>query len=133
MANTLEKIKNLKKVKGFDADEFDGVKSKIAEIVLTEVETRKAGNGNEFESQNLIIKSANLGSDEKNPIVALEYISLKRDKETGEFGIPENTNSNAMKFLRYFKAESFDQVIGKEIMIVKRSKPTGEFLGIHYG
>lgn len=133
MVNNLENLKNLKKVKSFDIEEFDGVKSKVKEVILTDVEIKNFGSGDQ-KVQQLIIKSENLGDNEEKPIQAIEYISLKYDSETEQFGIPENAKSKAMKFLNYFKVESFDEVIGKECMIVKRVKENGsEFLGIHYG
>lgn len=132
MAKNLEQLRNLKKVKGFDIEEFDGVKSTIKEVLLSEIEKKDFGRGL-VETRQIIVKSANLGDSEEHPIQAIEYISLKKDIETGEFGIPENPKSKAMNFLRYFKADSFDEVIGKECMIIKRVNERGEFLGIHFG
>lgn len=133
MASNLEELKNLKKVKSFDIDEYDGKKSKIEEVELTKIEQKDFGSGLQ-ETRQIIIRTLNLDENEEQPIQAQEYISLKQDKETKEFGIPENPNSKAMKILNYFKVKTFDELVGKDCMIVKRVKENGkEFLGIHYG
>ncbi len=133
MASNLEELKNLKKVKSFDIDEYDGNKSKIKEVELTKIEQKDFGQGLQ-DTRQIIVRTESLDDNEEQPIQALEYISLKKDVETGEFGIPENPKSNAMKMLNYFKVKTFDELVGKECMVVKRVKENGkEFLGIHYG
>lgn len=132
MTNNVEQLKSLKKVKGFDIDSYDGTKSKIGSVELSEIKNLDFGRGLTSTRQ-LIIKSENITESESNPILVTEYIPLKFDEETKEFGIPENVNSKAMKFLAYFKVNSFDEVIGKECMIVKRVTDKGNFLGIHMG
>jgi hypothetical protein len=130
--SSLEELKNLKKVKGFDIEEFNGVKSKIAEVELTDVE-EKVFNGKKTIVRQIIVKTENLIDGKENPIQAIEYVPLKFDKENNEFGIPENSESKAMKMLAFFKAKSFDELIGKECLVVKRVKGDREFLGIQYG
>lgn len=132
MASSLEELKNLKKVKGFDIEEFNGIKSKIAEVTLTEIE-EKVFNGKKTLTRQIIVKSANLVDSTDNPIQATEYVPLKLDKETNEFGIPENSESKAMKMLAFFKVKSFDEIIGKDCLIVKRVNKDREFLGIQFG
>lgn len=127
-----EKLKNLKKVKSFDYGEFDGVKTTIENVTLTEVETKDFGEG-EQEVQQIIVETMNVGDNEEKPTVGREFISLKKDVD-GIFGIPENANSKAMKFLKYFEVSTFDELIGKKCMIVVRvNTKDKKTLGIHYG
>lgn len=126
-------LKDLKKVKSFDVDEFDGVKSTIESVELLDVEKKDFGDG-EQELRQILIKSANLEPKNEKGIYASEYVGLKKDPETQEWGIPENPGSKAMKFLKYFKAEDFEDIKGKECLIVKRESKNGKtLLGIHHG
>lgn len=123
-------LKNLKKVKGFDIEEFNGVKSVIEVVELSDIEEKDFGDGL-VQTRQIIVKSANLSESDKE-LRAVEFISLKYDTETKEFGIPENPNSKAMKFLNYFKVDNFEDLKGKECLIVKKAKGEKTFLGISH-
>lgn len=124
-------LKNLKKVKSIDIEEFDGVKSKIEDVVLMDAETKNFGDG-DTEVRQLKIISEKLNT-EGNEIRASEFVALKKDEESGEWGIPDNSNAKAMKVLNYFKVDNFEDLKGKECMVVKRVKNDKQFLGIHHG
>lgn len=123
-------LKNLKKVKSFDFDKYDGMKSNVASVEETDVEKKDFGEG-EKEVKQLVISTENLESEEK-PVYAKEFIALKKDDD-GEWGIPENTNSKAMKVLKYFNVDNFADLIGKECMVVKRVNGDKTILGIYGG
>jgi hypothetical protein len=124
-------LKNLKKIKSFDIEEFDGVKSKIADVLLLDVEVKNFGDGDK-EIRQLKIITERLNA-EGEPLIATEFVALKKDLDTNEWGIPDNTDAKAMKFLNYFKVGDFDELKGKECRVVKRVKNDKSFLGIHYG
>lgn len=125
-------LKNLKKVKGFDIEKYDGVTSKIGEVELLDIKEKDFGNGL-VQTRQIKVSSENLNS-EGEEVFATEYVSLKLDKKTNIFGIPENSESVAMKFLKYFKVNDFEELKGVKCSIVKRiGKNNKEFLGIHFG
>lgn len=126
----MSELKNLKKVKSFDIDEFDGVKSTIEIVELSDIQTKDFGNG-EQKVRQIILKSENLNKDSDKEIRAIEYISLKYDEDLKEFGIPESPKSKAMQVLNYFKVDNFEDLKGKKCIIVKRAKGDKTFLGIH--
>jgi len=125
-------LKNLKKVESFDYDEYDGKKSRIANVEELDVETKDFGDGAK-EIKQLLITTENLSTDEDNPVIAREYVALKKDYKTGEWGIPSAQDSKAMKILNYFKVSNFSDLIGKECMAVKRVKGDRTFLAIYGG
>ena len=125
-------LKNLKKVKSFNIDEFDGMNVKIGEVILMDVEQKDFGDGLK-EVRQIRILTENLSKEGQEEIKAGEYVGLKKDLTTGEWGYPDGSNSKAMKVLNYFKVNSFDELIGKKCMVVKRVNDNKEFLGIHFG
>jgi len=124
-------LKNLKKVKVFDIGEYSGMDSIIELVELEEIKTADFGKG-PVDTRQIKISSANLNKEGKE-IRAVEYISLKFDTESKEFGIPDSPNSKAMKFLKFFEVNNFDELKNKKCMIVKRVKGDKSFLGIHNG
>ena len=124
-------LKNLKKVKSIDIEQYDGTKSKIANVELLDVQTRDFGEG-EVETRQILITTENLDTSGEVEITAREYVSLKQDKE-GEWGIPDSKNSVATKILTFFNINSFDELAGKEVMVVRKIKGTKTVLGIHFG
>jgi hypothetical protein len=128
-------LKNLKVVSSFNYDLYDGVKSSIDSVELQPRETKDFGKGN-VEVQQVIVTTKNLAKKGKE-VIAKEYISLKLDSETNEFGIPDGADSIAQKFLKYFKVSNLTELEGKECMVVKRVKERkgkeSTLLGIHHG
>lgn len=127
----MEDLKSLKKVKGFDISEYQNKSSKIENVEMLDAESKDFGDGVKQVRQ-LKITSANL-SENGEPVKAIEFVALKLDVESNEWGIPENPDSKAMKVLNYFEVEDFSELIGKECLVVKRVKGDKSFLGIHYG
>jgi hypothetical protein len=125
-------IKDLKTVKSFDIDKYDGIKVKIEAVELTPIEVKNFGNGDK-EVQQIVVKTENIADKGEKEIQVIEYISLKKDSETGKFGIPDSKKSNAQKMLAYFEADNFEELVGKEVRIVKKLTDKGTFLGFHYG
>lgn len=125
-------IKDLKTIKSFDIDKYDGKKVEIESVELSPIETKNFGDG-EKEVQQIIIKTKNIADVGEKEVKVIEYISLKKDIETGEFGIPDSKKSNAQKMLQYFRVNTFDELIGQEVRIVKKLTEKGTFLGFHYG
>lgn len=125
-------IKDLKTIKSFDIDKYDGKKVEIESVELSPIETKNFGDG-EKEVQQIIIKTKNISDVGEKEVKVIEYISLKKDIETGEFGIPDSKKSNAQKMLQYFRVNTFDELIGQEVRIVKKLTEKGTFLGFHYG
>jgi len=127
----MTELSNLKKVKSFDIEQFDGLKSTIGSVELMDVETKDFGDGAK-EVRQVLVKSTNLGDNVDKPICASEYIGLKKD-EDGNWGMADAKNSKAMRFLSYFKVENLEDLNGKECLIVKRDKGNKDILGIHFG
>jgi len=125
-------IENLKTVQSFDIDKYDGVRAKIEKVELSPIEMKNFGEGDK-EVQQIIITTSNIADENEKAINIIEYISLKKDIETGEFGIPENSKSKAQKMLKYFKVTNFKDLIGKEVRVCKKVTDKGTFLGFHYG
>lgn len=124
-------LKNLKKIKSFDIGEFDGVKSQIADVLMLDAEVKNFGDG-EKEVRQIKVITEKL-NEEGEPITAGEFVALKKDPDTNEWGIPDNPDAKAMKFLNYFQVNDFEALKGKECMVVKRVKNGKSFLGIHFG
>lgn len=124
-------LKNLKKVKSIDLSEYEGTKTTIAKVELLDAETKDFGDG-AVEVRQILIETANLSDDEKRPITVKEWVSLKQD-EDGEWGIPDGKNSKAMKILKFFAVENFDDLIGKQCLVVKRVSGDRITLGISMG
>lgn len=123
--DNLEKIKNLKKVKTFDIDKYDGVVTKIANVELLEVEEKTFGDDKVL-TQQILIETENIGTEEM-PVVVKNWINLKFDKNTEEFGIPDSPKSEAMKFLRFFEVDDLTQLVGVKCQVVKKLKDDGSF------
>lgn len=124
-------LKNLKKVKSFDFDKYDGMQSKIASVEETSEEVKDFGDGQKAVKQ-LIVSTENLSESEDEPVYAKEYVGLKKDSN-GEWGIPENVNSKAMKIMKYFNVDNFADLVGKECRVVKRINGEKTILGIYGG
>lgn len=123
---------NLDKVKSFDIDKFDGEKVKVASVELLDVEKKDFGDGLK-EVRQVLIMTEPLEGEGENAVTAREYVPLKKNQETGKFGMPENANSMAMKMLNFFKIEDLGDLVGTEIMVVKKMKKERAVLGIHFG
>jgi hypothetical protein len=121
-------LKDLKKVKTFNVEEFDGLKTKIASVVMTDIKIWEG-----TESRQLEITTEKVKSEKGIEIEVKEWINLKKDNESNEWGIPDNSDSNAMKFLTFFQVSNFEEVIGKDCMIVKKIRKDKSVLGIRYG
>ena len=127
----MSELKSLKKLKSVDIEEFNGVKSKIASVELSDVEEKDFGEGKQLVRQ-IKVTTENLSEDKDKPITATEYISLKN--EDGEWGYSESPKSKAMKFLTFFKVNSFDELVGKDCVAIIKMKENGkQFLGISHG
>ncbi len=124
-------LKNLKQIKSIDLEEFDGTQSKIASVTLLDPQTKDFGEG-EVETRQILIETENLSKDSDVKITAREYISLKKDSD-GEWGIPTSKNSKATKVLNFFKINSFDELEGKECLVVRKVSGDRTLLGIHVG
>lgn len=124
-------LKNLKKVKSIDLSEYEGTKTTIEKVELLDVEEKDFGEG-KVEVRQILIETANLSDDEKKPIRVKEWVSLKKD-EDGEWGIPDGKNSKATKILKFFEVENFDDLIGKQCLIVKKVSGDRTTLGISMG
>ena len=124
-------LKNLKKIKSIDIDEFNGIKSKIGTVKLEDVETKDFGKGLQ-EVRQVLIESEVLNDDKERPITAREYVSLR--KIDGEWGFSDSPKAKAQKMLNFFKVSSFDELQGKSIVINKKQRDNGkEFLGFGFG
>lgn len=125
-------LKDLKTVKSFDIQEYNRVKTKIASVELSEVESKDFGKGL-TEVQQILVKTENLAKGGEKEFQVIEYISLSKDVETNEFGIPSSMKSKAQKILTSFKVSNFDDLIGKECVVVRTIKDNGkEYLKISY-
>ena len=118
-------------VESVDLTEFSGLNSEIESVELLDVEKKDFGDG-EKEVRQILIKSKNLNTEDK-PVYAYEYIPLKKDSETGDWGFSEHENSKAMMFLNFFKVGNFEDLKGIGCLIVSRKKGDKTFLGIHHG
>lgn len=124
-------LKNLKKIKSIDIDEFNGIKSKIGTVKLEDVETKDFGKGSQ-EVRQVLIESEVLNDDKERPITAREYVSLR--KIDGEWGFSDSPKAKAQKMLNFFKVSSFDELQGKSIVVNKKQRDNGkEFLGFGFG
>lgn len=123
---------NLDKVASFDIDKYDGEKVKVASVELLPVEKKDFGDGLK-EVQQVLILTEPLEGEGENAITAREYIPLKKDNETGNFGMPENANSKAMTMLAYFKIDDLGDLVGREVTAVKRIKGDRPVLGFRHG
>ena len=123
---------NLEKVKSFDIDKFDGEKVKIASVELLDVEKKDFGDGKK-EVRQILIMTEPLEGEGDNAVTAREYVPLKKNQETGKFGMPENPNSKAMTMLSFFKVDDLGDLEGREVMVVKKVKGERTVLGIAYG
>lgn len=128
----MSNLKNLKVIKSFDIQEYNGVKTKIASTELSEIESKDFGKGL-VDVQQVLVKTENLAKEGEREFQVTEYISLSKDIESGEFGIPSSLKSNAQKILTSFKVSNFEELIGKECVVIRTVKDNGkEYLKISY-
>ena len=123
-------IKDLKKHKGVDIEKYNGVKSTIQSVEILEPKTYKF-NGVDTEVINLCITSKNLADEGEKEFTANELVRLYEDE--GVLGFSTKAGSKAQKILTYYKVDDFEELVGKECLIVKRVTEKGQFLGIQYG
>jgi len=124
-------LKDLKKFKGVDIDEFNGVKSIIEVVSLEDPKQIDFGDGMK-ETRQIKISSKVLNEGSETELRANEYVSVFQ--KNGVWGFSESPKSKAQKILTYFKVDNFEALQGKEIIINKKIKENGkEFLGFSYG
>lgn len=124
-------IKNLKKLKSIDIEEFNGVKTTISSVELLDVEEKDFGDGKQLVRQ-ILVKSQNLSKDLDKPITGSEYISLKRDGD--DWGFSDSPKSKAMRMLSFFKVSSLDELVGKDVVAIMKQRDNGKtFLGLNFG
>lgn len=125
-------LKNLKRLKSVDIDQFNGTKAKISSVELLDELEGDFGKGKQTVRQ-ILIKSENLNSNDDNIITASEYVSLKYDKTNKVWGYSDSPKSKAMQILKFYNIDSFDKLINKEIIVLKKQKENGkEYLGIQF-
>lgn len=128
----MSNLKDLKKIKSFEIDDFDGVNTTIEDVVLLDVDTKDFGDGLK-EVRQLKIITSNLAKKGEEEFRASEYVSLKYDQKTKAWGYSENPKSKATKILNFFGVKDFEELIGKKCRVVKRMNGDKFFLGIHHG
>lgn len=123
-------LKDLKKFKSVDIEQFDGVKSTIEKIYVDQ--PREFTHNNETKTVvNLIVETANLNTEDDKVITAKEYIGLY--EQDGALGHSTAPTSKAYKMLKHFKIENFEELVGKECLVVRRVKQNDRVvLGIHH-
>jgi len=128
----MSELKNLKKIKGFDINEFDGLKSEIENVELLNVESKDFGKG-AINTRQIKITTKNLATD-GSETRGTEYVSLKFDNESKLWGYPEFKDSKAMKILTYFDVKDFEELKNKNCVVLKKLRNGDKlYLGINYG
>lgn len=120
-------LKNLKPIKSFDFQRYDGM-----ETTIDRVET-VAGEFNKEPTLQIVVYTSNVAEQGEKELEIREYVSLFKDKQTGEFGYPEGMDTKYQKFLKYFDVNNFEELIGKKCKIVSRLKDGKKYLGIAHG
>ena len=128
----MSNLKNLTKVKSIDLEKYDGKKATIEKVELLDVESKDFGEGL-IETRQILVTTSNIAeSGEDIPITAREYISLRKDKE-GNWGYSDGKHSSATKMLTFFDAKDFEELIGKDCLVIRKTRGQRIVLGINFG
>jgi hypothetical protein len=123
-----------------DKDRFDGVKSKVAKVLVQEKEVpfqngQMLPDGQTVKVTVAVVESEPIGTDALgNPIVVKEEFNLKQHPVTKKWGASRHEKSKANKFFAKLKVNSFKECIGKDILVVKKvssKNPDRSWLGIN--
>ena len=122
-----------------DKNKYDGTKVKIAKAYVKPKKTKYGPDGKQLpEGQTLdtfvtILETESVGLNNLGqPIVVKEEFNLKKHPVTGKWGPSLHEKSKSKKLFNKFKINTFKEVIGQSIVVVKKASeknPSKTWLG----
>lgn len=122
-----------------DKNKYDGTKAKIAKVTVKPKKSKYGPDGKmlpegeTIDTYVAVAETESIGSNSLGqPIIVKEEFPLKKHPITGKWGPSLHEKAKAKKLFNKFKVNSFKEVIGQSIVIVKKQSeknPSRTWLG----
>ena len=111
---------------GIDLKELEGTKSNIEQIIVEKVPSTYSKDGKQLVLKLLtkVVTSFDDKEGNKIEVRASELFNLTKDKETGSIGWSKHPKADLQKFLKKMNVNHPQELIGKTVTIVPRTKET---------